>query len=219
MVDDGVVWLMHWKVAAVWFCGMPVMAVAESRPVPGQISTAALQDFKQLDPARQRLVKVGLEEAARLKLNRYLYGSADPARGGFDCSGVVFYLLKKVGIDPPRTSSTLFDWVCKSGNLHLLAADAKSLDHPSFKALKPGDLLFWSGTYKAADGQTNKITHVQIYLGREQDGRAVMLGSTDGRSYRGTPRCGFGVFDFKLPGPNSKSKLVGYGKPPGLKVE
>lgn len=182
------------------------------------ILTSTLQDFEQLEPARQRLLKLGLEEAARLKLNRYLYGSANPERGGFDCSGSVFYLLKLLDIDPPRTSSTLFEWVRNADNLHVPAEEAKTLDHPSFDALKPGDLLFWSGTYETTDGRTNKISHVQIYLGREQDGRAVMLGSTDGRSYRGSARCGFGVFDFRLPSATSKSKFAGYGKPPGLKA-
>lgn len=209
---------MRLIVAIFSLCGISIVASAEPRPLPGLIPTSELQDFEQLDPARRQFVEIGLQEATRLKLNSYLYGSADPERGGFDCSGSIYYLLKLLDIDPPRTSSTLYEWVREAGNLHVPAEDAKTLDHPSFDALKPGDLLFWSGTYETTDGRTNKISHVQIYLGREEDGRAVMLGSTDGRSYRGTARCGFGVFDFRLPSATSKSKFAGYGKPPGLKM-
>ena len=87
---------MRWNMVAVVLVGLSVAAMAEPRPVPGMLSAEDLEDFEQLDPARQRLVRVGLEEASRLNLNRYLYGSADPKRGGFDCSGVVFYLLEMI---------------------------------------------------------------------------------------------------------------------------
>lgn len=43
-----------------------------------------------------------------------------------------------------------------------------------------------------------------------------MVGSSDGRSYRGMARCGFGVFDFKLPRQGSRARMAGFGPPPGL---
>ena len=200
----------------VCLCLASSTAEGKSRPAPGFITTEALHEFDKLEAARKRFIKLGLDEASRLRMGRYIFGSADPRRGGFDCSGAVHYLLKKMGINPPRSSSTMYDWVRASGNLHVVGPDATSLDHRSFRHLKPGDLVFWSGTYRATDGRKNNITHVQIYLGRERDGRHVMLGATDGRSYRGTARCGFGVFDFRLPSRTSKSKFAGYGRPPGL---
>lgn len=193
------------------------LVVAEPRPAPGVISTCDLEDFDQVEPARQRLVKLALEEAARLKLSKYVYGSEDPERGGFDCSGSVFYLLKKLGIDPARSPAAQFEWLRKAGTLHEVPAGVASLEHEAFAELKPGDLLFWSGTYTPVDGRKNKVTHVQIYLGREKDGGPVMIGSSDGRSYRGKARCGFGVYDFKLPRKGSKARFVGYGSPPGLR--
>ena len=61
------------------------------------------------------------------------------------------------------------------------------------------------------------ITHVAMYLGREKtDGLQIMANATDGRSYRGTKANGYGVYDFSMPGKESKSKLVGYGSPPGI---
>ena len=61
------------------------------------------------------------------------------------------------------------------------------------------------------------ITHVAIFLGFEKtDGRAVMINATEGRSYRGKKGNGFGVYDFRVPSKGGKSRMVGYGTPPGL---
>ncbi|MGB6221558.1 C40 family peptidase [Haloferula sp.] len=204
---------MHFLVA--WVAFLPLIAF--SHPLPGTPSVEELELPSDLGKSQREFIQLALESAAKLKLDKYLYGSADPSRGGFDCSGSVFYLLKKIGIDPPRSSAAQFDWVKKAGNLIEVPPDTTKLDAPIFTKLKPGDLLFWSGTYTPTDGRTNKITHVQIYLGKEKkDSLPVMIGSSDGRSYRGSQRTGFGVYNFKLPRPTSKSRFVGYGTPPGL---
>lgn len=188
-----------------------------AHPLPGFPTFSDLDLPADTTPKRIAFIKLALESASTLKLNKYLYGSADPTRGGFDCSGSVFYLLQKSDIDPPRTSAAQFDWIEKAGNLTEVPASTTSLDAPIFAMLKPGDLLFWSGTYNPADGRSNKITHVQIYLGREKkDGLPVMIGSTDGRSYRGSQRTGFGTYNFRLPSKSSKSRFVGFGAPPGI---
>ena len=188
-----------------------------AHPLPGFPTFSELELPASTSPKRIAFIKLALESASKLKLNQYIFGSADPSRGGFDCSGSVFYLLQKGNIDPPRSSATQFDWIKKAGKLTEVPAGTSSLDDPIFAKLKPGDLLFWSGTYGPTDGRTSKITHVQIYLGREKkDNLPVMIGSTDGRSYRGSPRTGFGTYHFKLPSKTSKSRFVGYGTPPGL---
>lgn len=192
------------------------LLTAEDKPLPGLIETSDLEGYDKFEESRRKLVKVSLDEAASLKLNKYVFGSADPKKGGFDCSGSVYYLLKKMGIEAPRSSSAQYDWLKENGTLQTVPKDAENLDHPSFSNLKPGDLLFWSGTYEPTDGRKNNITHVQIYLGREKDGDAVMIGSSDGRSYERKARCGFGVFDFKLPRKGSKARFAGYGTPLGL---
>jgi cell wall-associated NlpC family hydrolase len=183
------------------------------------LTTGELENFDELAPERQRVVELALKEAARLKLTKYLYGSHDPERGGFDCSGSIYYLLKILEINPARSSVGQFNWLKKGGTLHKVPVGVTSLDDEAFADLQPGDLLFWSGTYSMPDGRSRKISHVQMYLGVEKEHGPVMIGSTDGRSYRGQARCGFGVFDFKLPRKTSKARFEGYGKPPGLKVK
>ncbi len=81
----------------------------------------------------------------------------------------------------------------------------------------PGDLLFWSTDPPADHAKSVNIAHVAMYLGREKkDGLQIMANATDGRSYRGTKANGYGVYDFRLSREGSKSKLVGYGPPPGI---
>ena len=136
---------------------------------------------------------------------------------GFDCSGAVHYVLHKAGLTPPRTSANQFLWVRENSKLHPVPAGAEDTEDKCFSKLKPGDLVFWSGTYEPKDGRLVKITHVAIFLGYEKkDGRAVMINATDGRSYLGKKGYGFGVYDFRVPKKGGKSRMVGYGTPPGL---
>ena len=192
-------------------------AVAEERAPPGKLRTEDLRDFDKLPPARQRLIRLALDTGRAFELNQYHFGSADPTRGGFDCSGAMYYLLEKIGLEPARSSAAQYEWLKRAGTLKPVPADTGSLGDAAFADLQPGDLLFWSGTYRAAEARPNKITHVQMYLGREKsDGRPVMIGSTDGRSYRGARRRGYGVYDFKLPRAGSSARFAGYGPAPGL---
>src|SRR5207249_9139580 len=63
-------------------------------------------------------------------------------------SYAVFCLKKKNNgfIDVPRDSSQQYVWVRKAGNFH--AVLSRHEDSFELDALKPGDLLFWTGTYK-----------------------------------------------------------------------
>lgn len=144
----------------------------------------------------------------------YQYGSADPAQKGMDCSGTIYYLLSEAGLkDVPRSSSAQYDWVKKADLL--IQTTAASLDSPEFDRLKPGDLLFWSGTYDIQ--RSNSITHAMIYLGKaKSDSQPLMVGASDGRTYRGKKCFGVSVFDFRLPRAESKSRFAGYGPIPGL---
>jgi len=72
----------------------------------------------------------------------YIFGAQSPSRG-FDCSGLVSYVLHKKGLHPPRTSS----------------AQSHYGTPVSRSQLKPGDLVFFSGTYKGG------VSHVGIYIG------------------------------------------------------
>ena len=73
----------------------------------------------------------------------YVYGGASPA--GFDCSGLVYYVLKTLGYSPNRTPEAQYAQGTYVSKANLL----------------PGDIVFFSG-----NGST--ITHVGIYAGNGQ---------------------------------------------------
>jgi peptidoglycan DL-endopeptidase CwlO len=170
-------------------------------------------------PARVRQILDAGLELTKQNLG-YTYGSAEPANGGMDCSGFIYYLLTENGFkDVQRDSSQQYVWVRKAGNFN--AVLSRHEDTFELDALKPGDLLFWSGTYNI--DRDPPITHTMIYLGREKGtNKRVMIGSSDGRTYDGKQRFGVSVFDFKLPPPSNSGDakispvFVGYGRIPGI---
>ena len=184
---------------------------------PAIITTKELAGFETLSAGRQRLVTTAIALATDSPWQPYTYGGADPALGGLDCSGAMYYVMTQIGLNPPRSSAGQYEWLHDNRRLHLIPDEATTTNHLSLSWLLPGDLLFWS-TPLAVDGlQLVNITHVAMYLGREKkDGWQIMINSTDGRSYRGTRANGYGVYDFRMPRADSASKMVGYGLPPGI---
>ena len=74
----------------------------------------------------------------------YVWGGEDPS--GFDCSGFVYYIYNSLGIKISRTQATMY-----------------SQGTPVSKSeLKPGDIVFFQGTYKEG------ISHCGIYVGDGQ---------------------------------------------------
>jgi cell wall-associated NlpC family hydrolase len=182
------------------------------------LSPDQIADYDSYPPKVRQILDAGL---ALTKQNLgYTYGSADPANGGMDCSGFIYYVLKQNGFpDVPRDSSQQYVWVRKAGDFN--AVLSRKEDSFELDDLKPGDLLFWRGTYNI--DRDPPITHTMIYLGREKrTNKRVMVGSSDGRTYDGKQRWGVSVFDFKLPPPpkSGDAKIspvfVGYGRIPGL---
>ena len=146
----------------------------------------------------------------------YSFGSNAPENAGMDCSGTVQHTLAKVGVGLPRSSYAQYQWARQQGALTHVR-DVHSIDHPSLEDLKPGDLLFWTGTY-STPGRTPPISHVMIYLGTmKSDGRAVMYGASSGRRYRGQKIHGVSVFDFKVPSKESAARFIAFGSVPGLR--
>ena len=162
------------------------------------IEAGQIADFSVQSDSVQHLIKAALDLT---KLNlAYTYGSAEPSSGGMDCSGTIYYLLRSQGFkDVPRDSSEQYIWARKQGQF--FAVVSIEADGFEFKDIQPGDLMFWSGTYKTE--RTVPITHVMLYLGREKEsGKRIMFGSSDGRSYHGIQRWGVSVFDFTMPKAN-----------------
>ncbi len=180
----------------------------------------AISGFENYPPKVQRLLTSALELTTR-NLD-YEYGSADPANGGMDCSGFVYFVLKQNGIDDvPRDSSEQYIWLRRTGKFEPVVSQKE--DSFEFDNLKPGDLLFWTGTYSIQ--RDPPITHAMIYLGREKKtGTRVMVGASDGRTYQSQQRFGVSVFDFKMPRADkgetengkTRPRFVGYAHIPGL---
>ncbi|HVG00855.1 MAG TPA: SH3 domain-containing C40 family peptidase [Chloroflexia bacterium] len=72
---------------------------------------------------------------------RYRYGGTTPS--GFDCSGFVYYVLNKSGVRMSRN----------------MEGQLASGPRVSTKDLQPGDLVFFSNTYKRG------LSHAGIYIG------------------------------------------------------
>ncbi|MDD4934109.1 MAG: NlpC/P60 family protein [Methylacidiphilaceae bacterium] len=199
----------------------PQAAGGEQRPA-GMAPDASLQPEELIDFDRQPAPVQELIRRALLLTTKdltYRYGSADPATGGIDCSGFVYFVLRECGIrDVPRSSSGQYVWVRRAGLFRaVLSRNPESFE---LEELRPGDLLFWEGTYATTNDPP--VSHSMIYLGRERaTGERVMAGASDGRTYHGKQRWGASVFDFwpKFPGKSASpgsSRFVGYGRIPGL---
>ena len=183
------------------------------------LAPEAIKGFEENPPRVRTLLSSALDLTTR-NLD-YKYGSADPSAGGMDCSGFVYYVLKQNGVgDVPRDSSQQYVWLRCIGKFEPVLS--RKDDSFEMENLKPGDLLFWTGTYSIE--RDPPITHAMIYLGREKkSGARVMVGASDGRIYQGQSRNGVSVFDFKVerrntgesgkPGPT----FIGYGHIPGLR--
>jgi cell wall-associated NlpC family hydrolase len=184
------------------------------------LDPSKLKDFDSQPSGVQDLIRSALGLTQRNLA--YTYGSDDPGSGGMDCSGFIYYVLSNAGFkDVPRQSSDQYLWVRKDGNFHsVLSRNANTFE---LEDLKPGDLMFWSGTYKV--DRDVPVTHVMIYLGKEKGtNKRVMVGASDGRSYNGERRFGVSVFDFKLPNgtpnksdPDLVARFEGYSPIPGLR--
>ncbi len=75
----------------------------------------------------------------------YLFGGKDPTQGGVDCSGLMEYSFKQVGVNLSGNAQMQYDMT-----VPVAEADAK-----------PGDLVFFE-TYKAG------ASHVGMYVGNDQ---------------------------------------------------
>lgn len=190
----------------------------KKRGAPATIEQKEIRGYEDYPLSVRKIIDTALD-LTRQSLD-YTYGSADPANGGMDCSGFVFYVLTQNGIhDAPRDSSQQYVWLRKAGTFR--AVNSRREDTFELDELTPGDLLFWTGTYNA--DRDPPITHAMIYLGREKGtNQRIMVGASDGRTYRGESRYGVSVFDFKIPKPGKTDEgrtsptFIGYGHIPGL---
>jgi cell wall-associated NlpC family hydrolase len=223
--------LLALSVALVFFCpaakadstGSSTNVVTPATPPSAKnatrVATLAVSDLREyatLAAPVQQLLANALK-LTTLDLS-YNYGSSDPSTGGMDCSGTVWYLLQAAGLkDVPRDASGMYKWVWMRSRFE--AVTSSNPDTFELAPLRPGDLLFWTGTY--AMDHDPPVTHVMIYLGLNRlTGRRVMVGASEGRRFNGQSMYGVSVFDFTLPGAKhsggTESRFIGYGAIPGL---
>jgi cell wall-associated NlpC family hydrolase len=192
---------------------------------PASIESAELAKYQEQPEKVKQLIDAAL--ALSKQGLTYKYGSDDPANGGMDCSGSVAYLLRQQGFkDVPRDSAGLYTWARKNGQF--FAVISKKAGGFEFDDLKPGDLMFWNGTYSI--DRDPPITHTMVYLGEHKTRKQrIMWGASDGRTYDGLSRFGVGVFDFKMPKAGGEGEgttavgnhpvFLGYARIPGLREE
>lgn len=189
----------------------PAEETKPARAPAASLKPEQLKDFSKLPAATQEMLTYALSLTE--KNLTYTYGSSDPTAGGMDCSGTVYHVVHKFGFTAaPRQSNQMYQWVWEAGNFH--AVNGTTPKTFELKRLRPGDLMFWTNTVGSTD-RDPPVTHVMMYLGNQvSDGKPVMFGASDGRSYGGTQRWGVSVFDFQLPKPESQARFIGYGAMP-----
>lgn len=92
---------------------------------------------------RSQKIANGLRIAKNQIGDPYRYGAAGP--NAFDCSGLIYYSMRKAGISVPRTSGSQANYARRISKANL----------------RPGDLMYFGG-------------HIGIFVGR-RDGRILML--------------------------------------------
>lgn len=129
-----------------------ITPVAPSRVREARAATGTIAAFG----ASAQMLRDSVVAMARAQIGyRYVTGGQTPARG-FDCSGLVKYVMAALAIDLPRTA-----------NQQALVG----FDVPRDTAqLRPGDLLTF--------GKGKRVTHIGIYVG---EGRMVHASSKAGR--------------------------------------
>ncbi len=114
------------------------LATPDSAPIAEQLQ--ALQAASAA-PSTSTRIKTVLQRAFALLGTPYRWGGSSPD-AGFDCSGLVGYVFRSIGIDLPRVSRAM-------ANEGVAITDRT--------ALAEGDLVFF--------GRRGRVDHVGIYVG------------------------------------------------------
>jgi cell wall-associated NlpC family hydrolase len=144
--------------AAAWFAAVttsPAIRVALTGVPLSPAGGAAPAPFAAFGTSAQAL-RDSVVAIARAQIgHRYVLGGQTPERG-FDCSGLVRYVMAALSIDLPRTANQQ-------------ARVGRDIPRDTSR-LRPGDLLTF--------GKGKRVTHIGIYVG---NGRMVHASSKAGR--------------------------------------
>lgn len=139
---------------------------AEAARIAAQSAAASGREF---DPSTLGGTRADAVTVARSFVGRtpYLWGGTTPS--GFDCSGLVQYCYRQIGVSIPRTSRQQFRF-------------GSYIPPNRLDLLKPGDLVFFG-----RGGDPNRVHHVGMYIGAgnmihaPQTGMLVSVSSLHGR--------------------------------------
>ena len=141
--------------------GRPGLKGGGGRGHPLLVAQIAALQSAQDAPTTSSRIKSVLQRAFSLLGTPYRWGGTSP-EGGFDCSGLVGYVFRTIGIDLPRVSRSM-------ANEGTAVVDRT--------ALAEGDLVFF--------GKRGRVDHVGIYIGEgkflhaPRTGRDVTVSSMD----------------------------------------
>lgn len=131
----------------------PVKAKSTSANTTAPASNAASEAESEAAPVPASARGSALvAQAAKYIGTRYVYGGTSPS--GFDCSGLVQYSLRKLGVSIARSSRAQYGYGTSVSKANL----------------QPGDLVFFS--------RGGSISHVAIYAGNGQVIHAPRSGKT-----------------------------------------
>lgn len=131
-------------------------SVAHRAAAPFVQLGVTLQATHQAARGMTEAMRDSIAALARAQVGRkYRLGGATPEKG-FDCSGLIRYLLSAVNVDVPRTAAQQ-------------AAAGRSVDTKADE-LRVGDLLTF--------GRGNRVEHIGVYVG---NGKFVHASSVAGR--------------------------------------
>lgn len=179
---------------------LAVFSLAAAMPAPAE----------DLEEAARYLQSLGLSYNAAAQL------PGDTGSRTMDCSNTASYLLERTrNISLPRTASDQYIYVRQNGRLKRAGGLFGGVPDTAWwtKRLRPGDLLFWEHTYKPK--RKPPVTHVMVYLGRDQGGIPLMVGAQNSRGvniYKLQPRASYGGHGGFLGLFRKKGKLVAYGR-------
>lgn len=129
-----------------------------SMPVPFPVPSSAASSLapsrggSPRDRANSAWSKGMATQALSYRGMPYRFGAASPSRG-FDCSGLIYFLLRQRGLNPPRTAAGYRTY-------------GQAVGRGQWQA---GDLILFANTYK------HGISHIGVYL---KDGKFVHAAST-----------------------------------------